>query len=296
MTDVDPFGANPEEAAALKRGRYLVPVPGQESIGKKQEYTRVTNFVKAIADNFALERWHMRKLAEGIASDETLYLLLAGIPDFTSTEGKKRVDEVISIALERAGANEGSRYGTALHAMNDLVDERHPHLNRVPTWLRPKYVNLARAYELQRLAVVPEFIERRVMNEKYQLVGTLDRILLDEVTGQLVIGDLKTARALWGFQEISIQLAMYANADWMWSPELQIWEPMPEVRKDVALVMWMPRTHPSKDNDAVEIEEVRIERAYDFAAGICRDARAWRNEGRNLGMPRPLPNPALPVL
>jgi len=296
MTDIDPFNANPEEAAALKRGRYLVPVPGQEGSGRKREYTRVTTFVKAIADNYALERWKMRKLAEGIASDETLYLLLAGIQDFTSAEGKKRVDEVISIALERAGANEGSRFGTALHAMNDLVDERHPHLSRVPTWLRPKYVNLARAYELHRLAVVPDFIERRVMNEKYQLVGTLDRLLLDEVSGDLVVGDLKTARDLWGYQEISIQLALYANADWMQDPVTQLWEPMPEVRRDVAVVMWMPRTHPSKDNDAVEIEEVRIERAYDFAAQVCADARAWRNEGRNLGMPRPLPNPALPVL
>jgi hypothetical protein len=293
----DAFGGNPEEAAALKNKRYHVLVPGQEETGQKAYYSRVTTFVKAVADNIALERWKLRKVVEGIASDETLYLLAAGIKDFTSKEGKEKLDEIIALAQERAGANEGSRFGTALHAMNDLVDTRDPAgLSRVPTWLRPKYVNLARAYERHRLAVVPEFIERRVFVSKYQLVGTLDRILLDEVSGDLVIADLKTQARLWGYQDIAIQLALYANADYMWDPDLQLWEPMPDVRKDIALMTWMPRTHPSKDNDAIEIEEVRIDRAWEFAAQVCADARAWRTEGAKLGSPRPLPNPVAPVL
>lgn len=295
MSTDDPFGddVDIEAEAALRRGRYRVPHPVTGRIGN---FTRVTKFVKAIADNFALERWKIERVVEGLASDETLYFLAAGIEDFRSAEGKKRIAEIVEIALERAGANEGSRFGTAMHAFNDNVDRRHPAMHRVPSKLRPKYVALATALRDHRLAVIPEYIERRVFVERFQLVGTLDRILLDEVTGELVIGDLKTQKGLWGFQEISIQLALYANADWMWEPATQTWEPMPEVRKDAALVLWMPRVHPPKDNDAVEVEEVRIARAYEYAAQVCADARAWHREGSKLGMSRPLPNRPAPVL
>lgn len=293
----DPFidGDNPEQVKRLRNGRYYYPRPGEEHTGIDYAHTRVTTFVKVIADNFALEQWAIRSVMEGLVKDESLYLAAcAAVGEEDPAERKRLLNGIAREAKALAGGDSGARWGTAWHTFTERQD-RTGGPGHVPSWRRGKITSYLRALETWGLDVVPDLIERRVLIPEFGLIGTLDRVLLDRQTGALVVGDLKTQKELWTYVEIAIQLALYAGARWMWSEELQLWEPMPEVDRETAVVIWMPKTHPD-GADEVTIEDVQIRRAFDFAARVCADARSWRNEGKNLGSRRPLPQRAGSVL
>lgn len=287
MTDFDaggdPFGIEmPESASRLRGGRYYFPEPGEEDAGDRA-HTRMTNRVKALADNFALERWNIQKVLEGIALDESLYMKLIAIPDLTSKDGKAELNEIAALAKERAGGNTGARMGTAYHGMTENLDHGNEASRRIPARYQPKMVAYREALKRARLAVVPDYIERRV-RVNHELIGTLDRILMCEVTGKLYIGDLKSQAKFWSYTEIAPQLAGYANATHAWDEVTQSWEEMPEVDKELAVVIWMPHTHPS-GNDEVEIHAVRIERAWNVAVPLAGQVKDWQRESQSLAFP-----------
>lgn len=291
MTDLDarddPFGIEmPESAARLRNGRYYFPEPGAEDEGDVA-HTRMTNRVKKLADNYALELWNARQILAGIALDESLYMKLVAIPDFDSKEGRAELHEIAALAKERAGGNTGARMGTAYHGMTENLDRGNAASRRLPSRYQPKMLAYQEALRRHRLAVVPEYIERRV-RVAHDLVGTLDRILMCELTGKLYIGDLKTQKKFWSYTEIAPQLAGYANASHAWDDVTQSWEEMPKVEKDVAIVIWMPHTHPS-GNDEVEIHDVRIDRAWEVAVPLAEKVKDWQYESQKLASPRPAP-------
>lgn len=284
----DPFGlALPEEAARLRNGRYYFPEPGNEADGPDVAHTRMTNRIKKLADNYALELWNGQQILQGIAEDESLYMKLCSISDFESKEGKAELNEIAALAKERAGGNAGARRGTAYHAFTEFIDGGHPAAERIPSRYSGKMTAYQQALRRHRLVVLPDYIERRV-RVAHDLIGTLDRILMCELTGKLYIGDLKTQKKLWSYTEMAPQLAGYANAEWAWNADLQVWEPMPDVDKDIAIVIWMPHTHPS-GNDEVEIVDLPIRRAWDVAVPLAEAVKDWQSESKTLGSRRPLP-------
>jgi hypothetical protein len=280
----DPFGdAQPEEVAHLRNGRYYYPRPEEEHTGVEYAHTRVTNFVKTLADNFALERWKVEQTVKGLTLDETLYLEACG----HDLEDKRAFGRTAARAQERAGSSEGSTRGTAYHAFYERHDLGAGCTCRVPSWVKPKIINYGLALERVGLQVIPEYVERVVYVPKFNLVGRLDRILFDQVTGRWVIADLKSAREIWTACEWAVQLGLYANASHVWNPHMRLWEPMPDpMDLDRAVVIWMPLVHPD-GKDEVTVEELPIRRGYEFAAQLCADARAWRSEGKNLLSRRP---------
>lgn len=288
----DPFGLEmPESVKRLRNGRYYYPCPDQPDAGDVA-HTRVTNRVKKLADNYALELWNIQQVLTGIALDESLYMKLCSIADFDSKEGKAELNEIAALAKERAGGNEGARRGTAYHSFTEHTDSGHPAAQRIPSAYAPKMEAYRRALRAHRLAVLPDFIERRVHVRVPGgcIVGTLDRVLMCEFTGQLYIGDLKTQKRFWSYTEIGPQLSGYANASHSWDDLSQSWEPMPEVSKDIAIVIWMPHTHPS-GNDEVEVIDVRIGQAWSRGLPLAGEVRDWQYEsaGDKLASPRPLP-------
>jgi hypothetical protein len=285
----DPFGLEmPEEAARLRNGRYYFPVPGVED-GDDVAHTRMTNRVKKLADNYALEIWNAQQILTGIMLDESLYMKLCAIADPESKEGKKELSEIAALAKERAGGNAGARRGTAYHSFTEFVDSGHPAAQRIPSRYAPKMNAYTEALKRHRLVVLPEYIERRV-RVSHDLIGQLDRILMCELTGKLYIADLKTQAKLWTYTEMAPQLAGYANASHCWNEALQLWETMPEVDKDIAIVIWMPHTHPS-GNDEVEVKDLRIDRAWEVAVPLAGAVKDWQAESKNLASERPLPRP-----
>lgn len=295
MTDLDDPFTQPNDAVHLRDGRYEAPCPAQP--GRTCKHTRVTTFVKALADNYALEAWNIRETVEGMVIDETLYLAacaamqrlqaarIAGDVDRVR-EGKRELDLIAYRARERAGALEGATRGTAYHAFTETADvEGCAHF--VPSWVRPKVDAYTKALADAQLQVLPEYVERKVHSSRFETIGTLDRLYLDERTGMYVVGDVKSAREIWTGAEWSIQLGIYANSEHIWDSHKQEWLPMPvPIDRSKAIIVWMPHAHP-EGNDVVTIEEIRIDRAYEHAAQLTADARAWRNEGKTLISRRP---------
>jgi hypothetical protein len=142
------------------------------------------------------------------------------------------------------------------------------------------------ALQRHKLTALPGMQERRVLVEELEVVGTLDNVTSDDL-GQLQIADLKTQRRFWTWLEIAAQLACYAHADAMWDAERERWTDMPPVKRDIALVLWMPR-----GGDQVEVFEVDIEAGWktaQLAFQVVQDRSGGKSARNPRGRLRPAP-------
>jgi hypothetical protein len=296
----DPF-AQPEKAPAKTYiddlssevardgyGRYLLPDP----TGKKTKpvpFTRATTFAKSISDTFALSEWAQRMGAKGLASNPDLLMRVASLD---LDRDKREINATFDEAKNRAGAKTAANLGTALHAFSEQVDR-----GQSPTIPAPYDADIA-AYtallDAHGLEIVDEYIERIVLEPTYEIAGTFDRIVragrdLEVVMpsgevklierGRLVVLDLKTGRDLsYGWNEIAIQLAIYANAEYIYNRRDNALEPMPPVHLDVALVLHLPVGKATATMYAVDIVEGWK------ACKLCEQVRFWRKH-RKLSVP-----------
>jgi hypothetical protein len=251
-------------------GRYLLP-PCRIGPAPKKEvpFTRATTFAKSIADTYALSQWQQRMVAKGIAERMDLRLAAATLD---VRADKDALNDVVEQAKEAAAAKSAARVGSAVHAFteradrNETVDaqEYAPHVNA--------YSSALTTFGIQ---VLPGMIERIVVWNRYAIAGTFDRLATWQ--GLPVVLDLKTGRDLqYGWNEIAIQLAVYAHADGVWNPETWQWEPMPPVSREKALVVHLPVLDGSVETGAkAHLYEVDLRPAID-ACRLCWEVREWR--------------------
>ena len=227
MTVTNPTA--PTEPPRDRRGRYLIPDP---VTGETRPYTRATNFAKLASDTFGLTAWQIRKVVEGLAARPDLVLAASAL----SSADTKALDGIAKAAKEHAGGSTGATIGTALHTLTEKVDR-----GETPAVAAPYDADLA-AYTASLaaagLTILPEWIEQVVAVPELEVAGTLDRIVRT-ADGRLVIADLKTGRTL-PFGEIAIQLALYANASFVFDHVAGELHPMPDVDRAVGLVFHMP--------------------------------------------------------
>lgn len=220
----DPYGPRRD-----RWGRYLLPDP---ETGKERAWTRATTLSSSIADTFGLTKWQMRMVAKGLGMRPDLLALAAA----AHVDDKQTLDRVAGDAKEAAGSSAGANAGTALHSFTEAVD-RGEEPAVPPPWDADvaAYRDTLDAHGITRH---PEWVERITVCPQYGVAGTFDRIVtLDG--GRRVIGDVKTGRDLsYSWPEISIQLALYANATHMWA--VDHWEPMPVLDPNEAVVFWLP--------------------------------------------------------
>jgi len=270
-------------------GRYMLPVLPQKKTAKgafaapakgEVPWTRATTFAKAIADTFALNAWMQRMAIKGVTMREDLYALTAATP----IENRKELDEIVEEAKKAAGAKVAASLGTALHSFTESLD-RGEEIQVPKAWKRDTtaYSALLKEYGLR---IPAKAIERIVVVNKFRVAGTFDRIAqltrdiefsVDEhhtVTipkDTWVILDLKTGRDLsYGWNEISIQLYLYAVADAIWNPDSWRYEAMPQVSQDWALVVHLPVGKARAELIALDLSGVAT------GAQLCYDAREWR--------------------
>jgi hypothetical protein len=266
----DPFDtatSTPEPETKRDRyGRYLLPaVDGK----KEQPWTRATTFAKSVADTFGLTQWEVRMVTAGIGMRRDLYALAAATP----VDDKDKLNRIAKDAKEAAAASSGANLGTALHSFTEAHDRGEP-VNPPEPWNRDLDAYRDALADAQ-ITAVPEWIERIVIVPDLQVAGTLDRVVR-LVDGRLVIGDVKTGKDLsysWG--DIAIQLALYANAPLMWNKTTEQYEPMPQVDRNIGIVMHLPA-----GKATCTIHQVDIAAGWE-AAQLCRQVRAWRSR-RNL--------------
>lgn len=211
-------------------GRYMIVPQGRT---RPEPHTRVTTFASTLDDRYGLERWGLRMSALGFVARPDLFARLAS----SRADDKTAIDKLCAESKEAAAASAGANLGTALHAMCERVD-----LGEDVTFPVP-YDADVKAYramlEEAGIVIIPEMVERYVVLPEFQLGGKLDRIV--SFGSKPMIADLKTGADLaysWG--TIAVQLACYANAATLYNGKTQKHEPMPDVDRDVALVVHLP--------------------------------------------------------
>ena len=272
--------------------QYLLPdVDGNGDRG----YTRVTTGAKTLDDTAGLERWKLRSVVRGLKTNPHL---LEDIDLYADPwEVNKDLERAADKAHAAAGGVKASELGTAVHAWCEAVELGQLTLEDVPDQFRP----FVTAYfqELAKWGIsVPldpsgrPYVERIVYNPATGWVGTFDN-LYQLADGSVVIGDKKTAKDLaYSYLAISIQLGDYAGASHILSLDGTRWEPMPEVRQDIAVVLHIPSNAEPARAEAVTIELDAGRVASDAALRVREMRSAAKNVIPNM---TPLPRPGQAV-
>lgn len=285
----DPFevhaGGSPADQfirTPVKRGKwgwYDIP---DFTTGKARLWQRSSTFAKLASDTFAINLWGKRMTAYGIGRRRDLFAQAASIMD--PEKQKDDLNKIAEQAVEAAEAGSRANIGTALHS---LTEQRDFGLSPVvPDFLEQDVEAYSTLLTRYGLATRPEWVERVVPCTQWDVAGTFDRIF--ELTrpltitmdtgdekhieaGSLLIGDLKTGKDLsYGWQEIEVQLTTYAWGDALWDTDKLVYEPMPKVRTDVALVVWVPATKGTATLFGVDLKAGRK------AADLCASVRSHR--------------------
>jgi hypothetical protein len=248
-------------------GRYLLPDP---ETGKKRSWQRTTTFTKMASDTFNLTQWQMRNVAKGISAREDLR---AAVGPLDIRSDAKKLNELCEHAKEAAGGNAAANRGTALHTMTEGVDETGSYDD-----VAPEYVHRIRQYRaalvINGIGILPEMIERVIVNKAYDVAGMFDRVV-SLPDGTFAVFDLKTGRTLaYGQNEIAIQLATYAdgfNSHGVYDLDSKTWtDPGFKVRTDIAIVAHLPA-----EGDGCVLHSVDLESGR-RGAQVCMQVRDYR--------------------
>jgi hypothetical protein len=256
-------------------------------------WTRATTVANTLADRYGLERWAQRNTVLGLGAREDLYALAASC----TPDDKDELNRIVDQAQEAAKARSGANLGTALHRLTERIDSGELDPSDVPTQWQPDVAAYQKALADGQVTIHREYIERIVILPDLKIAGTLDRIVT--VDGQLTVADLKTgANAVDYPHDMTIQLALYANAGYMWKgtaedvdrdrwgryvlpdPEKEpdVYEPMPAVDQTTALVIHLP-----VDQGSCSLHQVDLAAGWE-AAQQAVWVREWRKR-KNLTNP-----------
>lgn len=258
--------------------------------GVLTRYTRASKFAGILADPYILRQWEKAMVAFGIGVRSDLYALSSSQPrppvEERGTGWWKPWEEIAGKALDAAEAHRGAHLGTAVHRFTEQIDQGTMTIKGVPEQWRPhvrRYQEIHAALGLKIVAVERLILRKELHNG---VCGRLDRLRSDSF-GRIIVDDFKTGKnAPLGLDEIAIQLAIYANAEWWLDLETGEWSRMPEeIRKDVALVSWVPIDDPDKG------EPIPVDIAWGWkAAQVAAWVRDFRNAAKrqNNGLRLPL--------
>lgn len=187
-------------------GRYLITPPD----GKKPvSYTRVTTIAKTLEDTHNLTNWKLRNALKGVSGRSDLVLQLQTLD---LERDKQDIDRIAQTAIELGGGTKAATTGTAIHSILETHDRGiyASGRERPPAELEETIETYAAVLEACNVKIVPEYIERVLVNDDARYAGTVDRIVT--VNGVHYIADIKTGKTLdFGGLGFGAQLAAYAH-------------------------------------------------------------------------------------
>lgn len=239
-------------------GRYLIPDP---NTGKSRAWTRATTVASTLSDKFALQAWAQRMTARGLVLRPDLFALAAAC----DPDDKKKLGAIVDDAKEAAAASSGANLGTALHSFTEQLDLGHE-VNAPAPWDADlaAYTN---ALNRAGIRIDVAYVENIVTLPEVGVAGTFDRLV--DIDRVLTVADLKTGSFL-DWNEISIQLALYAHAATIYDPATNTHTPMPVVDQERALVIHLPA-----GKATCELWFVDIRQGWEAAQEALR-VREWR--------------------
>jgi hypothetical protein len=260
-------------------GRYLLAHPGT---GELRPWTRATTLAHTLDDTHHLTQWKRRMVLQGIATDPTLLDGVASlVSDLKYADGyeardlKKAIDERCDAAANAAGANDGSGWGTALHAVTEWFDAGRIDEIDVPIELLADLAAYEQCMTENGITRPTDHIERIVVNTTTDTAGTYDR-LVKMPDGRILVGDLKTQQRIFDWLGIAIQLAQYAHADCVYNPDGTP-SPLPD-ELDVTTGYgkpWVTNQHPRTVEDAGD----GLMAAITLAPDVDTLTRLWNQAG-----------------
>lgn len=280
-------------------GRYKLLHPSNPR--KKVQWTRATTFAKSIQDTFALSQWAQRMTLKGATLRPDI---VAAAGTLEVKADRERMNDLVEDAKKAAGDKVAANLGTAVHSYTEHRDKGQD--VDIPEEHQPTVDAYSTVLEEFGLEPVPGLIEFTTAVMQFEIAGTSDRcyrvtrdITIDlngrPVTlyaGEYVIGDVKTGADLsYGWQEIAIQLAIYAqglNSSGVWSWETRTWS-RPEdptqpgvqiqVRTDVGVVPHLPVDRSTTGAPLATLYAVDLQAGW-AACVLCGQVRDWRKESK----------------
>ncbi|AYD82047.1 exonuclease [Mycobacterium phage Saguaro] len=240
-------------------GWYQLPHP---DTGRPTGYARATTIAKTLDDTTGLEKWKRRHTARRVlqlattppneviwgeyTAGELIERLLAAQDDSKATAP----DEVLDLIDNCMGGADSRELGECVHAWLEALDMGIVLLRDVPDIVLP-HVTAARAILAHRgLVALPQYVERVVLNDQGEetVAGQIDRIFRIVTTGELVLGDVKTSASLdYSWLPFGVQVGgCYGWATKMLTLDGKGWEPMPEIRRDFAILLHIPSNQPER--------------------------------------------------
>jgi hypothetical protein len=141
-------------------------------------YGRPSSFGSALDNPFNLIRWKERKLIEGIARQEQ-----AGGVDLLNLDDRGEVDGFIAYAYDVAETSLAADRGTHVHLLCEWCDRGRDWTELyeagealgIPEALQTQIVDQWRQFRF-RLGLTAVAVEQTVVNDRWRLAGTLDRL------------------------------------------------------------------------------------------------------------------------
>lgn len=222
---------NTNETRRDRWGRYqVVPPEGGKPVG----YTRATTIAKTLDDGGGLLGWGKRMVALGLSARPDLLALVAT----TDPADKRTLDSICERAAEAGGSTIRRDQGIALHS---ALEVSWTDMAAVPAMFTDEVNAVHSALAAAGLSVVDDMHERIVVDDGRQIAGTFDLLLTDGTRNY--IADIKTGSSLIGALAFSVQLAIYANADALYTQggakdgSQDRRDPMPEIDTERAVII-----------------------------------------------------------
>ena len=247
------------EAPKDRWGRYLITTRS----GKQTSFPRVTTIAKCLDDEGALTAWKGRMTATGLVQRNDLLVAASA-----ALEDRTALDRIVQQAIEAAGASSKANIGTALHSLTQALD-----LGQKPAILPGLQTDVdayLKGITDHGVIIDPRFVEVLLVNEKYEYAGTADRIARFNTRKKKQVFDLKTGSIDYAMNAIAVQMAMYANAEYIYNWQTQEYIPMPDIDKTRGVILHLPA-----GKGELALYEVDLVAGWE-AAQMAMDVRAWR--------------------
>lgn len=179
-----------------KRGRPQVWLPDGSKI---VSYTRCTNFIGCMEDQYSLQLWQQRMVALGLADRPDLLVSVAAY-----RTDREKLNGIVVDAKEAAQGSAAARTGTALHEITDQVDRG------LTVQIPPAYAPDIDAYRAATTDLQVVHIEQFCVMDDLEVGGTPDRVVL--YRDRHYITDVKTGNIEYGHLKMAMQFGMYAHS------------------------------------------------------------------------------------
>lgn len=217
------------------RDRWGRPLITPAKGGKPVAYTRISGYGSVLENQFGLTKWKLRTLLKGSLDRPDLR---------ASAEARlhddRHLDEIVDMMMEHAGASSAANIGTAIHDILAQLDSGEIRLESVPAQFRPYADGWQAALATHGYEVVPDLVERHLVNDRFKAAGSGDNFVRRISDGKLVALDKKTGKQI-AKRPIAymVQLYLYATAE-LYDVETGTRTPLDNVDRTQAIIAHLP--------------------------------------------------------